>query len=398
MSRRILCVDDEEQILKAYARFFKSFTDEWVLEFALSAEEAISKLEHGEYFDLIMTDIRMPGMDGITFLQKVSELSPDTIRLAISGHFDEHSVMQSLKFVHQCLFKPCPPNEIKQAFERAFNLQEVFEGTLLRRIANRVNSVPSIPFLYNEVLKILSDDESSGEDIAAVVSKDPGMSAKMLQVVNSSYFGYRRTIHNVKEAVVVLGVELIKTMVLSVQLFQRMDTDGIPTSYIEELWEHGFVVGTMAKTIVRYLYDDVHIMESAFTAGVLHDIGKLILLSEFPVAYKSQLLDVKTDTEEELKIEKRALGICHPEMGGYLMRLWGLDDLIVEAILFHHEPRNASFGISVLSAVHMADAFYYEFLKKKSFMSRMDKKYLKQIGINEQEIEVLRKKCRACLG
>jgi HD-like signal output (HDOD) protein/CheY-like chemotaxis protein len=380
--KRILFVDDEPNILKSFQRMLRDMREEWDMIFVSSAKEAIDTLGT-EYFDVIVSDVLMPDMNGLELLNRVMKAYPKIIRIILSGHFDEDMTMGSIRLAHQSLHKPCSLDDLKSTIQRALRLQDELEGDELKEIVARMDRLPSLPILYDKIIKTLNSPDASMRKVGEIISMDMGMTAKVLQLVNSAYFGLRRHINTPAEAVVYLGLEQIKALVLSVHIFSQAELQGFSQKFLKDLWDHCFLTGMYAKTICQAMHLDKSEHDIAFTAGVLHDVGKLIFIANYLDEYMRVVDRVKGEHVLFGEAEKDQFRATHSEVGAYLLGIWGLPDKIVESVMFHHNPRGSTGeGFSPLTAVHIGNYFS----GKKVFAGQgmkavLDMEYLERLKV-----------------
>ncbi len=383
MKMRILFVDDELRVLEGLRRMLYGMRSEWEMCFAESAEKALEMLSQ-QKFDVIVTDMRMPGMNGAELLAEVTEKYPDTIRFILSGHSDQHLVLKSVGCAHQYLSKPCDADTLKNAVKRASDLRKLLADDAVGRLAKQIRTLPSFPQVYLDLMEELRSPETSIQRIGEIISRDIGMTAKVLQLVNSAFFGLPRRITDPAQAVSLLGLEVIKGLVFTVHIFSQLKVDLANAINSDKLWRHSMNVGRLAKRIM--MTGDGERDGDAFVAGMLHDAGKLMLAANLPQDY----IEVGKMAESEgvafFEAEKRIFGISHAEIGGYLMGLWAFPDNIVEALAYHHNPGlSAAKDLSLVLAVHVADALDHEFGNRDSgSIPQMDLMYLESIGFSSK--------------
>ncbi|MER3474355.1 MAG: two-component system response regulator [Armatimonadota bacterium] len=358
MKRRILFVDDEPNVLQGLQRMLRPMRSEWEMEFAGGGEEALQKMEQAP-FDVIVSDMRMPGMNGAQLLKEVARRYPDTVRIVLSGHSDREYILQLVTTTHQYLAKPCDAQTIKDTVNRACALRDLLTSKELSALVSQVKSLPSLPSLYTRIIEILQSDDPSLQKIGQIVSEDIAMSAKVLQLVNSSFFGIARRISNPVQAVMFLGLETVKALVLSVHIFAKWDSSRVKGFDIERLWHHSMTVGAVAKRLSETEQLSARDVDSAFTAGLLHDVGKLILAASLPDPYQRVLAESKAQNIPLWQAEERTFGTSHAEVGAYLLGLWGLPTSIVEAVAWHHRPAESpARTFCPLTTVHIANALW----------------------------------------
>lgn len=353
--KRILFVDDEPNILAGLKRQLRPQRKEWEMAFAESGEAALDMLS-GAPFEVVVSDMRMPGMDGAELLGRVKERYPETVRIILSGHSELELVMKSVGPTHQYLTKPCDPDLLRATLKRAFVLRDLLADEQLQALATGLTTLPSLPTLYQRIVEVLQEPDASLAAVGEVIGQEPAMAAKVLQLVNSAFFGLRREVSDAREAVSFLGLETITALVLSVHVFAELkEATGDPFP-IEALWSHSLAVGTMAKTIALAETGEKQIGEMTLMAGLLHDVGKLILRVNVAKRYAEVTRMVNRGECDLLTGERQVFGTTHAEVGAYLLGLWGLPDGIVEAVAFHHRPEaSPSDGFTPLAAVHVVN-------------------------------------------
>jgi len=353
--KRILFVDDEPNILSGLKRQLRSQRKEWEMDFVESGKQALAMME-GTPFDVVVSDMRMPGMDGAELLGRVKEHYPETVRIILSGHSELELVMKSVGPTHQYLTKPCDPDLLRATLKRAFALRDLLADEQLQALAAGMTTLPSLPTLYQKIVEVLQEPEASLAAVGEVIGQEPAMAAKVLQLVNSAFFGLRREVSDAREAVSFLGLETITALVLSVHVFAELKEATGDHFPIEGLWSHSLAVGSMAKQIALAETGEKRIGEEALMAGLLHDVGKLILRVNVPDRYREVERTMAANNCDLLTAEQQIFGTTHAEVGAYLLGLWGLPDGIVEAVAFHHRPAACvSDGFTSLAAVHVVN-------------------------------------------
>jgi len=377
--RRILFVDDEPNILHGLRRILRPMQAEWETEFAKSAQEALAKLSENE-FDAVVADAQMPGMNGIELLNRISKQYPQAVRMVLSGEANEKMILKAIVPTHQYLSKPCQVDVLKAKLTRAFALRDLLKSHQLRDLVTQINRLPSLPNIYLQLVEALKSPDASIKTVGAIISRDVGMVTEILKIVNSAYFGLRRRVTSPAEAVSFLGLDVIKALVLSTHVFSQFKGNKVKEFSLESLYSHCLDVAVLAKKIAGIETEDKLIIGETFMAGLLHDIGKLILADNLPERYGEVLRTAKTETVSLCRMEEEILGACHAEIGAYLLGLWGLPDSIVEAVALHHTPGNCcarDFG--PLSAVHIAN--YLVSKDACDFTIQLDDNYLKKLGL-----------------
>jgi putative nucleotidyltransferase with HDIG domain len=355
MSKQILFVDDDCNILEGLRRMLRPQRSDWDMQFVMSGAEALEIMD-SRPIDLIITDMRMPEMDGAELLTEATNRHPDIIRMIFSGQADSGLIMKALGVAHQFISKPCNPESLKSIIQRALELRTLMNDSDLKKTISDMDALPSVPSLYMEVMKELQSPDPSVHKVGQIVSQDPGMTAKILQLVNSAFFGCRRQISNTLDAVAYLGLDHVRHLTLAVHAFSQFTPATISSFSIELLWEHSISTAASAKKIAEEEEAGKEIADDAFTAGLLHDIGKLMLACRHADKHEAAVELAKMKAMPLWLAEHQVFSTTHAEVGAYLLGLWGLPDSIVEATAYHHRPmesKNSAF--SALTALHAAD-------------------------------------------
>ena len=381
MSKQILFVDDEANILQGLRRMLRPLRQEWNMEFALSADDALERLSHTPC-DVLVSDMRMPGMDGVGLLEEVRAKHPGVVRIVLSGQANRESTLAAVGPAHQYLSKPCDAETLQTTIDRALKLREHIASSTLVNIASEVGTLPSVPSVYLDLKKELESQDGSVAKAAELIARDPAMIAKILQVVNSAFFGSRREIVSPIDAVRLLGFDLLQALVLSAGVFgQAADKSFAPLA--EQLWQHSFTTAANAKAIARTENADAKTVDIVVTTALLHDVGKLVLAA-YDDDYLQLLRNSQQSTQHMWEIEAKTYGTSHAEVGGYLLSLWGLPDPIAGVVAFHHRPQDADDqGLSPLAVVHAANGLAYTDAGQEA-EDNLDSAYLEQCGLTER--------------
>lgn len=330
------------------------------MSFAPGGAEALETLA-AEPADVVVSDMRMPGMDGAQLLAEVRRRYPQVVRIVLSGHSEEETVLRSVGAAHQYLAKPCDPDLLKSVIERACGLREVLTHDSVRKTLSQMQSLPSLPQLYLDIMEELRQPDSSVKVAGEIISNDLGMSAKVLQLVNSAFFGLRRTVCHPSDAVAMLGLDALQSLVLSVHVFSQFGEARRSGLCLDMLQDHSLAVGSLAKRICAAEECDSVTCDHALTAGLLHDAGKLALAIHDPALYGQALTLADSEGICHWEAEQRVFGTSHAEAGAYLLGIWGLPDPIVEALVFHHRPGECrAVEFTPMAAVHVANALDHE--------------------------------------
>ena len=352
--KRILFVDDEPRVLDGLKRMLYPYRNDWQMVFVSSAAEALQQLSQNP-FDVLITDVRMPQMSGIELLSEVVERHPHVVRMVLSGMADKEVMLPSVMLAHQYLDKPCDAATLRAAVERVFQLRVIMDNPALKQLISRIHSLPSVPTVYTKLMQALQSEDVSPQEIGRIVSQDMAMTAKILQLVNSAFFGHRRSITNPTAAVIYLGADTVRALALTVSVFSQFDSRKIPSFSIEALRDHGMAVATLSREIAKSLELSKSETEDAFLGGLLHELGKLVLAANYPKQYMEALRKMDEQNISTRQAELDTFGTTYADVGAYLLWLWGLPDAVTEIVARHPAPPPDPTARPVV-AVHVADA------------------------------------------
>lgn len=350
--RRILFVDDEPRILEGLRRMLRPQRNDWEMAFAPGGEAALALMEASP-FDVIVSDMRMPGIDGAALLCHVREHYPQMVRIVLSGHTELSTALRVVPVAHQFLAKPCDAEMLRVAIERACHLKALLSDDSIRRTVTALGNLPLLPRTYEALTQALADPEVSLLKVAKIIERDVGVSAKVLQLVNSAFFGVAHSITNIQSSVSYLGINTLKNLVLSVEIFRAFKPQReLPGFSLEKLQRHA----QLTAQIAARLPVPTHLNDIAVVAGMLHDVGKLILAWKLSGHFEKMLKEALGAHCPVNKVEEIADGFSHAEIGAYLLGLWGLPYTVVEAVALHHGPNRVPHqNFDAISAVYVAD-------------------------------------------
>ncbi len=380
MKKRILFVDDEKSVLDGLKRSMHTLRASWDMVFVSSGAEALCELEQSPC-DVIISDMRMPGMDGSTLLEKVRLLHPDTVRIILSGQADQEAIIRAVWPTQQYLSKPCPPQVLQSVVQRACALRDRLANPALRSVVGKLSVIPTPSQQFAALSSELMKEEPSLDRVAEIASHDIGLTCKVLQIVNSSFFGTATTVTDVKYAICLLGLTRLKPIFLTAGLFSGVKQDPHTASFLEGIMRRSLLVSELAASIMRQEKPDCEkLINQTLLAGLVVDAGKWILANEFSNDYLLHVEQAARDGKLLCRIETENYGANHAELGAYLLGLWGFSDSIVEAAAFHHEPgRCIHREFSPLAAVHIASALFKEVHAQGSLFDSLDCSYLESI-------------------
>lgn len=357
MTKTILFVDEEQFVRKALRRSFRNMRDQWNMIFAGNPDEALAALESNPC-DVVIAETVYSRHDGLDFLRTLRRQHPGCVRIILSGYADQNVVLKSVNIAHQYLAKPCEDETLKATIIRAFIMKDLLDDVSLKQVVSRIDTLPSVPALYLQLVDELKSENASIERIGTIIAKDIGLTTKLLKLVNSSYFGLLQYVSNPSRAVSLLGIDLIKAMVLTAGTMEKFHHLKFPGFSIEHMWEHAMQTAAFAKIIASEAELSRQDADTAFMSAMLHDIGKLLIAAHLPDAFSAILAHVRRQACTMAEAEGEIIGTNHAAVGAYLLGLWGLPDPMIDAVAFHHNPdRKPAAGISTTVIIHIANAF-----------------------------------------
>jgi putative nucleotidyltransferase with HDIG domain len=354
--QRILFVDDEQKVLDSLRVSMDRPDLKWDPEFVTSGQLALEEMQRRHY-DVIVTDMYMPEMDGRQLLEHVVARWPQTIRIVFADPADVEEAVRLIPVAHQYVGKPCPAPQLENVIARCLNLHLLLDQPKLRETVGRVRSLPTLPKVYAQLQRMVGSESVTVKEIAAVVEADAAVAARVLQLVNSAFFALAQRITNIQQAVSYLGFKAIRNVTLSAEVFNQWSGKKNSVMDLEKLQAHARAVATAAVSLTA----KTPLADDALLAGLLHDIGYWILTQEAQDDLKSAA-DLSRRAGLTLEeAEKQVIGATHAEVGAYLLGIWGLPYAVIEAVAFHHNPlRVEQSGFDVLAAVAIAHSLVPE--------------------------------------
>lgn len=353
----ILFVDDEPRILGGLRRMLRTYRDRWDMSFAEGAEAALAALRDRPC-DVIVSDYRMPGMNGAQLLERVRLEYPATARVILSGQTNEDNLLSIMVLAHEFLTKPSSPEQLVATVERLIDVRATTRtGTRPDRVD--VQSLPSPPHTLIELTAALDADDASASSVGTVIERDPAVTAKVLQLVNSSAYTVGRKVSDVGQAVALLGLHTVRGLVLMHDLIRTFDVEGgLPAEWLDGLTLHSVETSRLCRMFAA----DTDWESNAFTAGLLHEVGQLVLASTRPAEF-ARARDSWRDPEAEpadpaflCVTESAIIGFSHIDAGADLLRFWGLPDRVIEAVAGHAgtvQPGAVTDASSAVALAHL---------------------------------------------
>ncbi|MBK1877830.1 HDOD domain-containing protein [Pelagicoccus mobilis] len=360
MTTRILIIDEDPKALAAYQEALAPKSSTWTLDCIQSADQGLAAArEHKP--DVVIAALSANDGHGAEILTNFEDIAPDAQLFITATEADKPKLESTFGSSFQYLPSPCPANRLISEIQRCVAIDSWLGNDRIKEIVAKMGEFPSVPSIYLKVVNVLNSKESSAEDIANAIAGDLAISAKILQTVNSSYYGYDEKISDISQAVNILGTNCVKNLVLAIQVFNKMGTSPEHRAITDQLWHHSMSVAVAARRISAHENSSNKAAEEAYSAGLMHDIGKLVLLNSVPEQFEEARKLASDQSISLREAEDQIIGCNHAETGAYLLARWGMPANLTEAVALHHEPIN-SFGksFSALAAVHIANAIVHQ--------------------------------------
>ena len=376
---RLLFVDDDPVALEQIRREISHARLHYDVVFVNSGGSALAALEGGE-FDAIVTDLRMPGMDAAALLAQVRDQYPSVVRICMSGAVDDADFMRVMPVTHQFLSKPIVGDALRDVIDRACSLNSILQHQGIRALIGRLSALPATARTFQELSAAMTEPNTHTADIARIVAKDTALCVKVLQIVNSSYFGRRTPITSIQAAVAFVGMEMIKSLALSACVFNALDASPAASRLLKDVQARSLRKAHFARNLMK---DSRH-ADEAFTAALLLDIGQAVLALCSPQTFSEVIQIARESNRPWHEVEKEAFGVAHPEVGACLLGLWGLPLELIEVVAYHHAPSTVKHSqTAMLAAVHVADAVIDATADQpEKLLNRLDAAFVARTGVN----------------
>jgi HD-like signal output (HDOD) protein/CheY-like chemotaxis protein len=351
----LLFVDDEENVLRGLGRMLRAKRNVWDMRFAAGGTDALQMMLERPA-DVVVSDMRMPGMSGAELLTTVQKIYPQTIRIVLSGFAEREAILRTIGPSHRYLAKPASEEILTASIENALALrQHLFNQSVQLAVAGMTH-LPSLPDIYSALIAELNSDIGSAERLASIIEKDISVTAMLMKLTNSAYFSLPQKCLTVRQAINFLGFENIRATVLLAGVFDQFkQISPSMGELVKRLMQRSLAIGVLAQAIGRAEGWKVEICDEAFCAGLLAHVGTLMLIAQNSTEFMRSMRHVDAREMTLVEAETDAFGASHARLGAYLLGLWGFTDSIVEAVAFHHDPSAyTNRPIEAMMAVHVA--------------------------------------------
>jgi HD-like signal output (HDOD) protein len=337
--QRVLFVDDEAAILEGLRAVLRPQRREWDMVFALGGPAGLQEVESSK-FDVVVTDMRMPIIDGAALLTRVKELQPQAVRLVLSGQTDPQTALKSVFTAHQFLAKPCDVEKLRGVVKRCCELNELLSAEELKSLAGDVSLLPAAPSTYLAISRAVVDPSAGIQDVARIIEREPTLCAKLLQVANSAFFGLPRAVSSISQAATYLGALALRDLALAMETMASAQptAQALPSASYRAFQLNSLAVALLGR---RWYVTDRRKADDAFVAGMLRDMGHLVLATREP--------------------RRPSDAAQHAALSAYLLGLWGIPHAVLEAVAYHEAPTSVEHAaLELVDVVHICDALVGE--------------------------------------
>jgi len=340
--------------------------------------------------DYVLVDQDIEGENFQAVLLGINQLYPHVVRILIAEKWSQELVIMSNLMVHLIIEKTVLQDDLKSILHRAQSMSNLLKEKELVKMVNSFDNLPSIKTNYLEILHLLKSSDSSLKKIGELIENDIVLSAKVLQISNMSTYARASKVASVKQSVVYLGVNIIRALIIHIQVFTFKSSNPLVYMYLNVLEKHSMLVAEYSKLFAEGLNMSRSFQDDCFTAGLLHDIGKFVLINKMHRWDEINTL-AENNNMHVYQAEENELKITHAEIGAYLLGIWGFSAEVIDAVVYHHKPsKQEEKKISVATFVHVAEAMINKDIinNREVFINNLDIDYIENLYIKNQILAV----------
>jgi HD-like signal output (HDOD) protein/CheY-like chemotaxis protein len=330
---RILLVHDDARTLERALRSMQQRESEWEVRAARSEAEALVMFDSWAP-QVVAAAAKPPLLDGIGLLALMRDKRPQTIRIVIGVEGDTEKSLRTLKLAHRAVSEPLDATDLIEMIRRMLLLTNLVAKEEMRELLGSIGGLPAVPSVYAQLATKLEDSNTSVFELGRIVAGDMTLAAQVLRLANSAYFSHQQRVTKIEAAAARLGTRLLRSLVLTAEVYGRFPVSPFFAERLERMQSHASLVARIASG----LDPGAAWREDAFTAALLHDIGKLVLGSQLAHTYEQVVVESERTGDPEHEVELRRLGVHHGAVGACLLGMWGLPSVILEAVQNHHDP------------------------------------------------------------
>lgn len=359
MSLKILIVDDEPKVYQGLKRLLWTEQSTWDVHYATDGTQGLALLS-GSPIDVIISDYKMPLMDGSAFLTHVATKYPQVIRIVLSGECDRCAAMDLVQTAHLFLSKPTDSKRLIDFIERGIRLKDILHNPDIAKVLTGMKTIPSLGDTFIKLDRLLNNENTHVNQLVEIISEDPSLIAKILQISNSAFFNVHWNVTNLTQAINVIGYDVLKSLVLTHGLMRQSSINKVGTLNLKQVADESVQVALLARQLAQCTTKDAKLAEDAFISAVLSKVGVIITAQSFENQMRKIIaLAAEKDITYD-QAEREVFGCNHAEICAFLLAIWGLPASIIEAVGFHLKPSNSSAckELPLLQCTHAASAFF----------------------------------------
>ncbi|MBI9071738.1 MAG: HDOD domain-containing protein [Melioribacteraceae bacterium] len=355
MKTKILFLSKHKNHFDEILPKFKDEDDRFEFKYCKNTENPDKLLDENN-FDIIIVDSEIEPIDIIEFLTLVKRKKPKAIRVAFANSSFKSMGTPLSQLCHRIFSNPLDPDHVYLTIKKFVSLKKYITNEKIVKVVNNISELPTLPDTYFKLETELSSENVSMHRISEIITHDMAFTSKVLQIVNSSFFGLKKKVTLPSQAVNYLGRNVLKSLILYHKLYLSFKINDDIKDYFEKMWIHSNKVGRFAEELIyQAYYNEIGMIEDAYIGGLLHDIGKVVMLSVDGYPYDVFNL-MKEKQCRFSQAEYELYDVSHSDVAAYFLALWGLPERIVEAVYSHKRDTRLDFSkFTVPNAVHIAN-------------------------------------------
>ncbi len=384
MSAKILIIDPDTDAIESYQKALAPKAASWTVHFANTSAKGL-ELAASETPDIIVAALALEQGQGLKILSQAVDAAPLAHAFIVAAESDRPQLAAAFEGGCRYLPRPCPVDRLLLEFQRCLTLDSWLDNPTVKEIVASRSEFESLPSHHHKIVTELNSPHCSIPDVADAIANDLALSAKILETVNSSFYGFNQSTSDIKQAISILGLSTVRNIVLAAHIFTQVGQESEHQLLVKEIWHHSIAVAGAARRISLHETSDSKAAEEAYSAGLLHDIGKIVLLGVVPDEYMEAQRLSREEAHSPWQAEYKIIGCDHAEVGAYLLARWGLPLPLSEAAALHHRPANSCHAsFTTLAAVHAANAIVRKRRNPKHADAAPFTNFLVEIGKDSQ--------------
>ncbi len=386
MKAKILFIDDHRNILDSLRLSLRSMRNEWDMSFAASGAEG---LDIFETFlpDVVVTDMRMPNMDGTHVLRKIQKRKPDVGKIILSGYSDKETVIKNIQLANEYLSKPCKTQDLIEAIRNTLRTNDIILNPEIKSVIAEIETIPASMVVYEQLIAELENQNTTSRAISEIIAQDVALTANIVRIINCTFFNFPKQVRDIDHAVQLLGPQTLLNIVKSSQIFEKFKEFDESEISLKMLWEHSLRVASLSKLIAASSDLTETNCSDCVVASMFHDIGKFIFASKMKHQFSKAIAMVREEKCSLDVAEKCILGSSHAEVGAYLLARWGFSHDQVSILRSHHdESVMDSQAVTPQMVLFVADCLDHDLVHIKDRFKRHTLDFLENFSERHRQL------------